>query len=184
MKTMVVSVVIVSFALTSAESRADVLPVGVPPPNSLSVGGQYYDASVSGVRQFVENFKDSDPDVYAKLSARADRLEAMKTRGWIVGITTAVVGIGFVVGGFALYKPNVPPGQTPNTTPILVGAVVGMPLIIASSFVGRACAPSRSDYMDFVNYNNKINPSSPLRWQLGWTSGGPTMALSGSFDLL
>ena len=116
-----VALSVVALLLASQNAFSQVAAVGVapaPPPNSLAVDGQYFDASVSGVRELVETYRDSDPDLYAKLTIKADKLAAMKTRAWVVGIGTAAVGLGAVVAGFALYKPT-GGSQPPNTTPVL-----------------------------------------------------------------
>jgi hypothetical protein len=153
-------------------------------PHSFTVSGQYYDASLSGVREFVDTYRTTDPQLYAQLDAKASDLEAMRTRGWIVGVTAAAVGVATLVGGFMLYKP--PPAgstQTPDFTPLYVGAGVGIPLILFSYWIGNAFAPGRTDYMDFVNYHNRLNPNRPLTWQLGWNPAargpmiGATVAL-------
>ncbi len=172
--------------LQASAARAQVPYVPPPPPppvaavpampHSFTVSGQYYDASLSGVREFVETYRTTDPQLYAQLDAKAADLEAMRTRGWIVGLTTAAVGIGTLVGGIALYKPPAPGStQTPDFTPVLVAGCVGVPLILLSYYIGNAFAPGRTDFMDFVNYHNRLNPTHPLSWQLGWnpTARGP-----------
>jgi hypothetical protein len=177
----------------AARAQAPYVPPPPPPPmaapvlpHSFTASGQYYDASLSGVRSFVETYRATDPQLYAQLDAKAADLEAMRTRGWIVGLTTAGIGLGMVVGGFLLYKPTpAGSGQTPDFTPILIGGCVGVPLVLFSYYIGNAFAPGRTDFMDFVNYHNRLNPDHPLTWQLGWNPAargpmiGATVALPG-----
>lgn len=143
-------------------------PQGVVVPNSIAAGNQVYPASVSGVRDLVEAYRAEEPFLYKKLDKKVVELEEMRTRAWIVGVGTALVGIGMVVGGFMLYNPP-PPGSSepPNTTPLLVGVLVGVPLTLLSYPIGAAFGPSREDYMNFVNHHNKIAPDKPIKWQLG-----------------
>jgi hypothetical protein len=160
-------------------------PVGVPAlPHSFTASGQYYDASLSGVRSFVETYRTIDPQLYAQLDAKASDLEAMRTRGWIVGLTTAGIGAAMVVGGFLLYKPPAyGSAQTPDFTPLLVGGCIGLPLLVFSYYIGNAFAPGRTDFMDFVNYHNRLNPDHPLTWQLGWNPAARGPMIGATFSL-
>jgi hypothetical protein len=175
------------------------MPATPAAPNSLAVSGQYYDASVSGVRSLVESYRYEDPALYRKLDEKAGELEAMRTRSWVIGLGSVAVGAGAIITGFALYKPPPPdppqmyaPDGTPlpsaptpkaDVTPILVGTLVGVPLILFSYFIGSAFGPGRTDYMDFVNYHNKVNPEHPLTWQVGLVPGREGPRVGGGLTL-
>ncbi len=158
------------------------MAVGASPPNSMVLASQYFDASVGGVRDLVATYRDENPDLYNQLLPKVEDLEAMKTRAWVVGLSTAV-GVGLLVGGLALYKPP-PAGTTPDFTPIWVG-VAGVPLILCSYFIGSAFGPSRDDYLGFVNFHNRLNPGNPIRWQVGMAPSqqGPSFGAMLSLDL-
>lgn len=167
--------------LYGATTRAQtyyVPPPIVTLPNSFVADNQVYDASTSGVRSFVETYRNR-PE-YAELDAKARELEAMKTRSWVIGLSTAAVGVALIAGGFLLYKEPTNPLQPADATPILVGACVGAPLIALSYFIGQAFAPSRADYLDFVNVHNRLNPQSPIKWQIGAAPGTRGPSVGGS----
>src|SRR5262245_13063514 len=45
-------------------------------PTHLRAGNQYYDASVAGLRAYVDSTKATDPQLYAQLAPEVDALEA------------------------------------------------------------------------------------------------------------
>ena len=58
--------------------------------------------------------------------------------------------------------------------------------MLLSPLIGHAFAPSRGDYMQFINYHNRLNPEQKIHWQLGWDieERGPTIAAAWRLNLL
>jgi hypothetical protein len=158
---------------------------GAPsPPNSLELSNQYFDASIDGIHQLVDTYRDDDPKLYRRLLRRVEDLEGMRTRAWAIGLSTAAVGVGLAVGGFALWQQQPSGLGKPRDLTPLWGPILGVPLVLFSYYIGSAFGPHRDDYLSFVNYHNRIHPENPIHWQIGLLpSHRPSVAGVLSLDL-
>ncbi len=114
--------------------------------DGLNSGSQYYSASLSGLRRFVNTLKHDKPDAFSHLDQKLSKLEMRQTLSWVVFAAGAI-------GGFALARNQ--DIENPDTTTPTV-------LILGSLFGSLYIRPSRDDYFEFINENNRINPSQKL----------------------
>lgn len=136
-------------------------PAPPPPPSHISVGSQHYDGSISGMRSYLNSIQSSEPDVYRALDPKLQSLESNHTIGSLL-----LYG-GTTIGGLIAIVPLLAhkPGDELSLTPLYVGLGV----MLVSGTAGIIIRPGRSDFLQFINDHNRINPSSPMELRLGMT---------------
>ena len=132
-------------------------PSKVEIPYTLIAGDQYFDASVSGIRDYLDAIRDSDPEVFAAMKPKADSLALKRNFSWaFYGLSLAVIG----VDAYLLLDRKV---SFESATPwVLLGSAVAL------GAVANFLLPDRSDYMSFVNAHNRQNPKTRLQLHIGW----------------
>ncbi len=158
-------------------------------PSSLTVGHQYFDASVGGLRRYLESVKATEPNLYLQLDPKLARLERRQIAAVALMVTGLVVPLATTVYALAGRKScDLPSVHDPNFsaasdawdkchddnnrftgTVILVGLVTG----IVAEIAAFATLPPRSALFDLVNEHNRLSPE-PLRWQLGYNPSNRT----------
>jgi hypothetical protein len=152
-------------------------------PSSLVIGEQYFDASVGGLRSYLESIKSSDPNLYMQLDPKLAHLERRRDLAVVVLVTGLILDLGSTIYAFvgrnschepSINDPNFAAGSDAwgrcnsenvsfSTTFILLGLGAG----VAAGIGAYALSPSRSALFDLVNEHNRLN-HEPLRWQLGY----------------
>lgn len=152
-------------------------------PNHLVVGDQVFEASVPGLRAYIESIKATQPQLYAQLAPDVEGLESERTTARTVLAIGVVTGLALGIYGFAgrptcqspsISDPNFAADSDAwgacnehNVNMMALFGFLGVGAITAGVFGAWAIAPSRSDLLDVVNKNNRLSPE-PLRLQLGY----------------
>jgi hypothetical protein len=152
-------------------------------PNHLEVGNQTFEASVNGLRAYVESIKVAQPRLYAQLAPDVERLESQRASAWAVLATGLVVGVASTIYAFAskstcqdpsIYDPNFAAKvmawgscNEDNFNREATYVLVGFGAATLGALSALAMSPSRSDILDVLNKNNRLSPE-PLRLQLGY----------------
>jgi hypothetical protein len=169
-----------SFATTSLATTQYVAPAPPPPPpqNVTTSSGQIYDASVKGLRKYVDSLKDENPHLYGKLDPDIRNFESQQSNAYIgMGVSGGVMLAGL---GLTLY-----PLISGNISEKSLGLVYAGTGVTILGVLGFACsswifAPSREDFLDFMNKHNRLNPNNKLDLKMGFvpTLGGGSLAAS------
>jgi hypothetical protein len=152
-------------------------------PSHFSVGDQYYDGTIWGLRSYLESIRTTEPDLYAKLSPDVDRMNSQMTTaaaflglGLIGGLGTAVYGIASrpscaepVLGdpNFARQVSELSSCHERGMQRMMVFSLIGTGVLVTGLIGAMAVAPNRWDYFNFMNRHNSLSPR-PMRFQLGY----------------
>jgi hypothetical protein len=168
-------VVICSQAVASRVSaQAVVVPVVTEDPEHLSEGGQYFDPNLSGLRDYLDSIRSSDPELYATLdpalaSAESDRTWA-HVMLWGVGVGggLSVLGLGLLLhddcdnGDFEITEAEDECMSSADTQDAAFLVAAGG--VFATGIVtGLLLLPGRPTFLRLLNQHNRLRPSSPLR---------------------
>jgi hypothetical protein len=172
----------------AAPARAHMMMVTAPPPQvvlptHISVGDQQFDASVSGLRAYVETTKVTEPQLYADLAPEVERLEARQSNALTAFAVGAVAGVAagiYAVAGRsdcqepAVTDPNFAAKAAAwgdcndhNLQHTAAFTFIGIGAITAGGIAALVMAPKRSDIMEVVNKHNRLSPE-PMRFELGY----------------
>ena len=131
----------------------------------------YYKYSVKGLREYMEEIKDGQPEVYNKLNLNLGRLEARQTTATVLLAGGVVVFLGstimFLVDKKIIYLEHEwgePTEEKEYKDYWLIIAGVGLVLGLSGSLF----KPSDNDLRKFINEHNKLNPKHPIKIQLGY----------------
>ncbi|HLK92371.1 MAG TPA: hypothetical protein VKZ18_20925 [Polyangia bacterium] len=152
-------------------------------PNHLALGNRIFDGSVTGLRDYLESIRTTNPQLYGQLAPDVANLEAQRTASRAVLVTGLVAGAASMLYAFAgqgscqepsLSDPHFAADSQAwgacNQHKIDMMALfgfLGVAAITAGAVGGYALAPSRSDLLEVVDKNNRLSPE-PLRLQLGY----------------
>jgi hypothetical protein len=144
-------------------------------PTHLRAGNQQFDASVSGLRAYVDATKKTDPKLYAGLEPDVERLEARRNGAMVALAAGAAAGAAAAIGAFAWQTDCSPDTTTAafsacshqNTEHLAVLGVLGVAALAAGGITAAAMMPKRSDIMDVVNKHNRLSPQ-PMQLELGY----------------
>ena len=132
-------------------------------PKRLQLGSQYYTGDIYGLRQYVDSLQSTNQGLYQTLNTKLLTLESQFSTARTISTASNYAALGMVVGGLTVFKEDWDgPGKKPNTTMIYGG--VG--LWIIGSIVANRYAPSSSDYLNFINEHNRLNPNNSLNLSL------------------
>lgn len=170
--------------------------VVVEQPSSLEVGGQYYDASIGGLRDYLESIRTTQPDLYANLDPEVSSLETRQTIAVLSMVGGGVIGLGLmffplIVPGpdcnamYDIFDPERDRCEDDNLTRLLTFLGVGMGVALAGLLVFLIVKPGRGDMLEVLNRHNRISPTQ-MRLQLGYDAVRESVvaALQWHFDLL
>jgi hypothetical protein len=166
------------------------------PPSHFTVGNQEFDATVGGLRAYLDATKTRDPALYFQLAPDVERLETKRTEAIVAGAIGIAAATASVVYAFKGQSTCTSPANTDPTFAADAAAwaacndrnmhhvetftLLGMGTFVAGLAAAWAVAPSRADLLAVVNKNNQLSPE-PLRLQLGYdptsrlTYGGVTL---------
>jgi hypothetical protein len=155
-------------------------------PSHLAIGSRVFDASVTGLRAYVESIKATEPQLYAQLAPDVERLEAKQSAAYALAVIGLGVGVASTIYGFAarstcqlpsVYDPNFAAKSAAwgscsqhNLDMTAEFTVIGVGATIAGLIAAAAVAPHRSDLLEVLDENNRQSPE-PLRLQLGYDPG-------------
>jgi hypothetical protein len=155
-------------------------------PSNLVINNQTFDASVTGLRMYLETLRTTNPELYAKLVPDVERLESRQTIARTSLVAGIGVGVGLVVFGVvtrtscalpSVNDPNFAAGSArwdacnhDNMTRMEIFTLAGLAAMAGGGVVALATGPRRQDLLDVVNKHNGLN-SQPLRLQIGYDPG-------------
>jgi hypothetical protein len=178
---------------TSVHAQIVVAPAPSPPvevvapapeiPNHLVIGNQIFEANVTGLRDYIESIRATDPQLYSQLAPDVERLESRQSTAQRVLVAGAVAGLASGIYAFAgqgdcqepsISDPNfagkLDAWGSCNEHKIKMMATfgfIGVGAIIAGGLAASHIAPNRSDLLEVVNKNNRQS-REPLRLELGY----------------
>jgi hypothetical protein len=178
---------------TSVHAQIVEVPAANPPvevtasppeiPNHLVIGNQIFEANVTGLRDYIESIKVTNPQLYGQLAPDVERLESQRSTARTVLIAGAVAGLASGIYAFAgqgdcqnpsINDPNFAAKSDAwsacNDHKVKMMATfgfIGVGAIAAGALGAWMIGPSRSDLLEVVNKNNRQSPE-PLRLQLGY----------------
>jgi len=159
-------------------------------PSHLTFENQVYDASISGLRSYLEAVRSGDAQLYAALDPELQRLETRQRAAIAVFLVGVGAGVAATIYAFtgrndcqmpSINDPNFSGATTAwgacndaNLRKTATFGLIGLGAMAAGLFGASAIAPGRSDLFDFVNRQNNLN-REPLRLQIGFD---PTQRLA------
>ena len=148
-------------------------------PQNFSIGNQYYDLNVEGLRKYVDN----NPKA-ADMNSKLKDLESQQKNADIAKWSFVGVGAVMAIGSFTFLQVEEDYEEEGkkkywNGTAFIGGVAVG----ILGYWVQRWMQPDREDYLDFINQHNANPDREPLKLNLGWNleHSGPTLAARYTF---
>lgn len=153
------------------------------PPSHFKVHDQYFDATVGGLRDYLESIRSSEPALYDRLDPKVSELESRQATGIAALAIGAGVGAVSILYAFVGRKDCAMPSiSDPNfdsksnawsqcnddnahTTITFISVGLGATLVGAIGWL--ILSPGRSDFLEFVNEHNRLSPE-PLHWELGY----------------
>ena len=152
-------------------------------PSSLSIRGQYFGATVGGLRSYVETIRLNDPALYDHLNPSLNKLELRQKTAVAVLVVGVGVGLFSTVYAFAGRKCCASPSvndpsfaadmdawgrcNDDNMRTMATFTSVGLGAALIGLIASAVLFPSRSDVLEIVNEHNRLS-HEPLRWQLGY----------------
>ena len=190
MRTFIALVTAAALLTAKGSAQANMLqPMTVPAshtvtvPSLLSIREQYFDATVGGLRGYLETIRSDDPELYARLDPRLSELETRQRAAVAVLVVGVGVGLVSTVYAFAGRKSCASPSvndpnfaadmdawgrcNDDNMRTTTTFALVGLGAVLVGGAVSAAIVPWRSDILEIVNEHNRLS-REPLRWQLGY----------------
>jgi hypothetical protein len=152
-------------------------------PEHLQIGNQQYDASVAGIRAYLEATKSGDPSLYgqlapdvASLETRQENAEMALVGGLAVGVATAVYGIASrdtctspVVTDPAFAADVAAWGacNDRNMSRMETFGLLGFGAMLVGGVIAVVNWPRRADIMELLNKHNRLS-KEPLQLQIGY----------------
>lgn len=130
------------------------------PSQTLSADNQYYEYSVSGIKKYLDSIEQSDPSLYAAVKPKYEDIKFKRDLSLGLSIGAAVVGAGLVYGSMTFLARKTESDIKSINIPLFTGGIYTM---MAAPFFYYIFSPSQNDYLDFINSNNRANPSRPLK---------------------
>ena len=159
-------------------------------PEHLQIGSQRFDASVAGLREYLEATKATDPKLYDQLAPDVARLESGERRAQAALSVGVVLGLASMVYGFASQDDCRQPTladrnfaadtaawgacNDANNTRMTMFGLLGAGVVVVGGAIALANWPSRSDLLDLVRKHNRLS-RQPLQLRVGYD---PTQRLA------
>ena len=166
-----------------AQPGVIVHPYGGHLPEHLQFGDQHFDASVAGLRAYVDSIKSGDPGLWgqiapdvASLESRQSSAKAALALGVVAGVATAIYGFASTDNcvGPTLSDPNFGADSATwgacnqrNISKMATFTFLGAGIMVVGGVIAYASSPGRQDLLDVVNKNNRLS-KQPLQLQLGY----------------
>jgi hypothetical protein len=159
------------------------LPPPVEVPTHLRLGDQTFEATVPGLRMYLDAIRSTDAALYTQLAPDLERLESRLT----IARTTLIAGVGLGLASllYGLATRNdctAPSAFGPNLAArsaawgacnddgmqtMSTFALFGLGAMIVGGSVAWAEAPQRSDVLAFINKHNRLS-REPLHLEIGY----------------
>lgn len=155
------------------------LPPGLEGINVIEGNGRFYEPSLMGLRDYLNDIQFKNPKLYKTLNFELKKLESQEKLGETVYLSSLISGVIFVVGSFTFLQVHEDGKKSFNTTAFLGGiALTG-----AGSIVRDKLRPNENDIKNFVRKHNRINKEGRLKWQFGINlqDEGPSLSFTASF---
>jgi len=152
-------------------------------PSHLAIGNRVFDASVTGLRAYIESIKATEPQLYSQLAPDVERLEAKQSAAYALLFIGLTAGVASTIYGFAarstcqqpsVYDPNFAAKIAAwgsctdhNLDMTAEFTFIGMAVATVGAVSAYAIAPHRSDLLEVLDKNNRQSPE-PLRLQIGY----------------
>lgn len=149
------------------------------PPNHIKYGDQYFDGSLSGLREYFDEYlMETNKKAYKKLNPKLKKLERNQRYAWAIGgvavaggLIYGLTGLGDIGNCDLLDSACEAREEEKSNNALLISSA----LIIGGGIAFYVLNPSRKDIMRVINRHNKINKKAPLKWQLGLTPAGESV---------
>lgn len=165
-----------------ALARAQTVPVPIPlrvEKGTFAAGTQYYEADLSGFREYLETIRSDKPQLYATLDDELDGAETRRTLAhvlmWGVGVGggLAVLGTGLLLhDDCSAYTQD---GLTTErdaedlmrcsddaTTQDLTFTGASIGVFAGGMISGLLLLPGRPTFLRLINHHNRIEPAAPV----------------------
>lgn len=158
----------------------------LPVPSNLSIGEQHFDASVPGLRTYLESIRTTNPALYGRLVPEAERLDSRATVGRTALIGGMALGLGLVLTGVftrqdcaspSVSDPNFDAATATweachrdNVDRLQLFTFGGIAAAVTGVLTALVVSPTRQDLFDVVNEHNRASPEA-LRLQIGYVPG-------------
>ena len=184
-------------AVCRAQTVVVPLPLGGVQEGTFSAGNQYYDAGISGFRDYLETIRASDPALYASLDDELDGIETDRTLAhvflWGVGLGggLTLLALTFLLHDDCGYDLDYDASEREERQwhacrdaagvqdIALLGASIGV--FAGGLITGLVLLPGRPSFLRMVNEHNRRKPSAPLRLGLSATTHHASASLVLSF---
>lgn len=163
--------------------QGSIVPVGsvaTHEPRNVQVGNQYYDASFSGLRRYLDKVVQKDNKaMYDHLDTSLKQLETNSKwakLAWVAGI-----GGGLILSGIGMSDQNQCDKDFPDTSSSQwrncyhsfdSWVFGGLGLALGGLVFGLYIHPDREDFLNFINKHNELNKETPIKFQLGLVPNG------------
>jgi hypothetical protein len=123
--------------------------------DDFKINNMTYSTSQKGLRQYLEDIKSSQPDLYNRMDPILSDIEGSKSAAWgLMGVGAGIVVAGMAGAGIGLGNQNVGLFFGAFFGGFIIGGVV--------SLIGFFQFPDEDDVRDFVNRHNQLSPDNPI----------------------
>jgi hypothetical protein len=145
-----------------------------PEAHLLGHDHQFFEFNVSGMRDYLDSIKDTQPKLYAEISPELERLETKRTQARLFALGS--IAVGGALGAFYIQKARngrISGSDDPFSDSFMARyeGPSGTLMIVSGIAVGALgyylLNPDRKDLIKFINKHNSAIPDRPIRLQLG-----------------
>jgi hypothetical protein len=131
-------------------------------PVNFRVGDNLYSSDYNGIKAYMFDLKDDQPDLYQKLTPYYKTIQNKRIA------RNAVMTSSIVLGGILLFA-NFPKGASGMTQAksSASGMFVGVGVIGLGGILGFLLGPGEQDYLNFINMNNKYTDKDKMEIKIG-----------------
>jgi hypothetical protein len=158
---------------------------------------KYYELSIDGMEEYLENLGKTDPKAQAELQGDLDKIKSKSKTAKIV--LWSGVGLGSTVALVTWFsnpmKDTPSPGDSSFSSTLdhngnavqarVIGIAAGIGIAGLGVLTGLILSPKKSDFRKFVNKNNELSPNHQLKLERFGLNIGPSrdssMTVSFSF---
>jgi hypothetical protein len=158
----IVVALLCSFCLSVA-GRANLIIVPYVAPSTIQVGGQYYEVSVSGLETYMDRLKITQPQVYQELLPDLNWLIVKRNSAFVIGGVSLTLGTVLTFGSLTFLS-TTETQLLHSPVPNLSALFGGLAMMTIGSIAAIILYPGRSDFMNFMNKSNVLNPANEMRW--------------------
>lgn len=159
-------------------------------PRRFVVDDLYYSSSYGGIKRFMSDLNQDDPQLYQIMKPEFDRIKIKRNAGLAVWSTAAVTGTALVVGSITwwgehdgIFQPGSPHYNPNHKKPNIPALIGGMGAYAVGALVGWIILPDDDDVYQFVNTFNRNSQQRKMNWEIGlnmhrWNEPGLKLTLN------